>query len=90
MADYRSPPLAALDFVETYLRSILGFVGITDVKFFNVQPMDISQDARKAALRKAVIEVRSWAADGAWDAAPAEAPPELPRDVKPQVILDQV
>ena len=89
-ADYSSPPLAALDFVETYLRSILGFVGITDVKFFNVQPMDISPDARKAALRTAVAEVRSWVADGAWDAAPAEAPPELPRDVKPQVILDQV
>ena len=52
--------------------------------------MDISQDARKAALRKAVTEVRSWVADGAWDAGPAEPPPELPPDVKPQVIIDQV
>jgi FMN-dependent NADH-azoreductase len=89
-ADYTEPPLAALDFVETYLRSIFGFVGITDVKFFNVQPMDISQDARKAAFRKAVTEVRSWVADGAWEGTPAEPPPEMPTDVKPQVILDQV
>lgn len=89
-ADYTEPPLAALDFVETYLRTIFGFVGITDVKFFNVQPMDISQDARKAALRKALSEVRSWVADGAWDGTPAQPPPELPADVKPQVILDSV
>jgi len=87
-ADYSQPPLAALDFVESYLRTIFGLVGITEIKFFNVQPMDISAETRKAAYKAAISDVRSWVAEGAWDSGlstPAEA---LPPGVKPPVILD--
>ena len=87
-ADYSQPPLSGLDYVETYLRTIFAFVGITNVKFFNVQPMDVSQDARKAAIRAAITDVRSWVADGAWDAPTPEPLAEIPAEVKPQVLLD--
>ena len=88
-ADYSQPPLRALDFVETYLRTIFGFVGFTDLAFFNVQPMDVSQESRKAAFKHAVTEVRSWVAAGAWAASRSTGSTGLPADVKPQVIVEQ-
>jgi FMN-dependent NADH-azoreductase len=87
-ADYSRPPLLALDFVDTYLRTIFGFVGITDITFFSAQPMDVSQESRKAAFRAAISDVRSWVGKGAWDASPLQQPVEVPADVKPQVIVD--
>jgi len=86
-ADYSQPPLATLDFVEAYLRTIFGFVGLTDLKFFNVQPMDISMEARRAAFRSAITDVRSWVSAGAWDGTSSEVATALPADVKPQVIV---
>ncbi len=65
-SDYSSQPMKAFDFVEGYLRTIFGFVGITDVTFFNVQPMDMGQDIRKSAQRSAIRDVREYAASGAW------------------------
>ena len=87
-ADYSEPPLLALDYLDTYLQTIFGFVGITDIKFFNAQPMDISQEARRAAFKEAISDVRSWVAAGAWEATPPQPATALPLDVKPQVIID--
>jgi len=67
-ADYSSEPMRAFDFLETYLRTIFGFVGITDIRFFNAQPMDISRDTRMAAQRAAIAEVRAYASSGDWRA----------------------
>jgi FMN-dependent NADH-azoreductase len=64
--DYSSGPLMAFDFVESYLRAIFGFVGVTDIQFFNVQPMDVSGDLRKAAQRTAIGDVRAYAESGRW------------------------
>jgi len=63
--DY-SGPMASFDYVENYLRAIFGFVGISDITFFNVQPMDVSADLRREAFRTAVGDVRAWVAGGAW------------------------
>ncbi|MFQ6172298.1 FMN-dependent NADH-azoreductase [Oryzobacter sp. R7] len=87
-ADYSQPPTAALDFAEPYLRTIFGFVGITDLHFFNVQPMDVSQEARRDAFRSAINDVRSWVANGAWDGMPDVGIDEIPSDLNPPVILD--
>ena len=65
-SDYSSEPMKAYDFVESYLRTILGFVGITDIQFFFAQPMDITRDLRMAAARKAITEVRAYASSGLW------------------------
>ena len=86
--DYSQGPLASFDFVETYLRSIFGFVGLTNIKFFNVQPMDISGELRKTAFKAAIRDVRSWVANGAWDGSQTIPAQALPADVKPQVILE--
>jgi FMN-dependent NADH-azoreductase len=87
-ADYSQPPLQALDFVESYLRTIFGFVGITDVTFFTAEPMDMDPVSRKAAFRTAIGAVHSWAASGAWQGAVGVPMTPIPADVKPQVILD--
>ncbi|HPM42423.1 MAG TPA: NAD(P)H-dependent oxidoreductase [Candidatus Omnitrophota bacterium] len=39
--DYsQASPFHAYDFQEPYLKAVLGFVGIKDIKFINAQPMD--------------------------------------------------
>lgn len=37
-----SSPIKSYDFQEPYLRTVFGFVGITDITFINAQPMDAS------------------------------------------------
>jgi len=49
-------PLHSLDFVEPYLRTIFNFVGITDIRFINAQPMDISLALRRTAIHNAIEE----------------------------------
>lgn len=89
-ADYSAEPLASLDYLEPYLRSIFGFVGITDITFFNVQPMDITGDLRKSASRSAIAEVRSWVEAGAWDSGVKVPAQQVPPGAKPAVILEEL
>lgn len=80
-ADYSQAPLAACDFMENYMRTIFGLVGLTDIKFFNVQPMDMSPQMRRTGFQAAISEVRDWVGAGAWEgrawepAAPAYSVP---------------
>lgn len=86
--DYSSGPLQAYDFVENYLRTIFGFVGITDITFFNAQPMDVSLEARKAAIKKTMREVRQFVHDSHWELQ-VEAPMiEMAKDLKPAVLVE--
>ena len=85
-ADY-SGPMASYDFLESYLRAILGFVGISDLTFFNAQPMDISPELRRDAYASVIGEVRAWAAQ-TWRGAPGDVPQvALPDDAKPPQVL---
>ncbi|MEO6800794.1 MAG: FMN-dependent NADH-azoreductase [Rhodanobacter sp.] len=45
---YRNTPIAAMDFQENYLRSVFGFIGVTDVSFVRAEGL-ASGDAQKAA-----------------------------------------
>ena len=47
---YSSGPAKVLDFHETYLRGVLGFLGITDVTFVHTEGMAMGQEAVNAAL----------------------------------------
>ena len=76
-------PLHTLDFVEPYLRTIFNFVGITDIRFINAQPMDISPAARRAASLKAIDEARAMVADNHWDSHEPLETVEFPEGVKP-------
>ena len=52
--DYSSSPMKAYDFVGPYLRSALGFAGITDVNFVLAQPMDMGPALAKPKLEEAL------------------------------------
>jgi FMN-dependent NADH-azoreductase len=50
---YSDGPAKALDFQESYLRSILGFVGITDVQAVRVEGVAMGEEAVKRAMASA-------------------------------------
>ncbi len=58
--DYSQPPMDAFDHMTPYLRAIFGFVGITDLTFFNAQPMDVDLDLRNTASRAVIDDMREW------------------------------
>ena len=59
--DYSAPEAKAMDFQEPYLRSVFGFVGLTDVTFVNAQPMDAGGPARReAAIQEALEKIKKF------------------------------
>lgn len=72
--DYTEAPMAALDFVEPYLRAIFGLVGITDIHFFNAQPMDATPEQRRLACLETIARARAWAVSGAARDREASSP----------------
>jgi FMN-dependent NADH-azoreductase len=50
--------LQSMDFQETYLRTILGFIGITEVAFIHCQGLAISDEMRAAAIANATSSIR--------------------------------
>ncbi|WP_345801310.1 NAD(P)H-dependent oxidoreductase [Microbacterium sp. AZCO] len=66
-SDYSdATPMKALDFLEPYLRTIFGFVGLQDLTFIRAHGVDVSEPARDAALAGALEEVRALAASDRW------------------------
>jgi FMN-dependent NADH-azoreductase len=51
-------PSQANDFQETYLRAILGFVGVEDIEFVRAEGLAFGPDQREAAVRHALAAVR--------------------------------
>jgi FMN-dependent NADH-azoreductase len=47
---YSEGPAQAMDFQEPYLRTLLGFVGLSDVIFIHAEKIGFGTDAREAAL----------------------------------------
>lgn len=50
---YSEGPLSQFDFQEPYLRTILGFVGLTNITFVHVEGLRISPDSAAKALERA-------------------------------------
>jgi FMN-dependent NADH-azoreductase len=50
---YSEGPMKSMDFIEPYLRNILGFIGLTDITFFRVEGTSIP-DLKDGAMEKAV------------------------------------
>ena len=59
-------PYKAADNLEPYLRTIFGFVGLTDLTFVRAHGVDISAEVREAALAQATAEARAVAASDRW------------------------
>ena len=47
---YSAGPASSLDFQETYLRGVLGFIGITDVEVIRAEGLAMGADKRDAAM----------------------------------------
>ena len=62
-------PQAAFDFQETYLRAILGFIGIDDIEVVRAEGLAYGPEQREAALRAALASIPQAVAD----IVPAEA-----------------
>jgi len=50
-------PQAANDFQETYLRTILGFIGIEDIEIVRAEGLAYGPEQREAAMRAALVSV---------------------------------
>ena len=55
-------PAAFLDHQESYLRGILGFLGITDLTFVRAEGLNVGADQRQAAIEAATAEAARLAA----------------------------
>ncbi len=81
-------PLNALDFVEPYLRTIFNYVGITDIHFINIQPMDITAELRKTAIQKAINEARDLVTETHWKDHIDNEVVEFPDGAKPKPLVE--
>ena len=79
-------PMHAYDFQEPYLRTIFGFVGITDIQFVNVQPTDVNLELREAAMTHAIEVVREIAKSSIAESSPSIEATDIPVGLKPQPI----
>jgi FMN-dependent NADH-azoreductase len=53
---YSEGPWKEMDFVEPYLRSILGFIGLTDITFVRVEGLNVP-GVKDGALEKAIASI---------------------------------
>ncbi len=60
---YSQGPAAAMDAQEPHLRAMLGFMGLTDVRFIRVEGLAMGPAAADAALERALAEIDSVAVE---------------------------
>jgi FMN-dependent NADH-azoreductase len=49
-------PMASFEYLETYLRSVFAFIGVTDPQFIIAEGVSVGPDVRQAALDKALAQ----------------------------------
>jgi FMN-dependent NADH-azoreductase len=80
-SDYTTQPMASFNFVESYLRAIFGFVGLTDIHVFHANGMDMGPEVKKVGQRSAIDEGREFVRSGRWRPARLPAPAPVPAPV---------
>ena len=69
---YSSGPMQPFDFQEPYLRTVLGFIGMTDVEIVRIEGLAMGEEAMRSALTSAKAHAGEVVRRlGAWH--PAEA-----------------
>jgi FMN-dependent NADH-azoreductase len=66
---YSEGPTQALDFQEPYLRTLLRFIGLTDVTFIHVEKLGFGPQAREAAVTAAKTKIAAVAGQSPAEAA---------------------
>ena len=64
-----SSPVAAWDHQEAYLRTVFGFLGVTDIRFLRAEGINVSAEQKDKAIAEARGEVASLVAREAAQAA---------------------
>lgn len=59
---YSTGPAAAMDFQEGYLKTVLGFLGITDVTIIRAEGLNLGPEPRQQAIARAEAEIAALAA----------------------------
>lgn len=54
---YSEGPASTIDFQETYLKQVFGFIGITDVEFVRAEGLNLGTEQREAALAQAHAQI---------------------------------
>jgi len=54
---YSEGPAKIMDYQESYLKAVLGFIGLTDISFVRAEGIALGDDAAKSALVKAEAEL---------------------------------
>jgi len=65
---YAGLPLEAMDHQESYLRTLFGFLGVTDVRIVRAEGLSMGDAVREKALAAASLAVRAQAGRVANDA----------------------
>jgi FMN-dependent NADH-azoreductase len=86
-SDYTTQPMASYNFVESYLRAIFGFVGLSDIHVFHANGMDMGTEIKKAGQRGAMAQARNFARSGAWRPVRLSASTAGPMDALPVQVL---
>ncbi|RYG77641.1 FMN-dependent NADH-azoreductase, partial [bacterium] len=55
---YSEGPAMAVDFQEPYLKQLLGFIGLTDVRFVRAEKIGFGPEARAASIEAAIATLR--------------------------------
>lgn len=79
-------PFHAFDFQEPYLRTIFGFVGITDITFVNANVMDVTPELREENIERAIADVSELVRNADWGYADGALSVEHPKGLKPPTI----
>jgi FMN-dependent NADH-azoreductase len=58
---YTKGPMLRLEFQESYLRGVLGFLGIDDVRSIHIEGVAFGVDVAEAALNRALVQAASTA-----------------------------
>ncbi len=56
---YSSGPAAVMDFQESYLRTVFGFIGITNVEFVRAEGLNMGDEPKAQALQSAQAAIGS-------------------------------
>jgi FMN-dependent NADH-azoreductase len=62
---YSAGPAAGMDFQETYLRNVFGFIGITDVQFVRAEGLNVSAEHKINAIASAHHSIGALAKNAA-------------------------
>ncbi len=57
---YTQGPLASLDHQESYLKMVLGFIGLTDVNFIRAEGMSMGDEVAKQAVAHANAQIQQF------------------------------